>query len=235
VPGTEQLASIAGLYATLVPLASEAGVVGAAALFTEQMPAPAALRGVEFLARSAAMSIQTLERFSQTEQLAYIDDLTHLFNGRYLQQLLERECGEKSEGPFSLLFIDLDHFKQVNDGFGHLIGSRLLVEVARVLRGCVRERDVATRYGGDEFCVVLRRADKATAVHIAERIRSAIANHNFLAREGKNVRITASIGVACCPEHASDAPRLLDLADQAMYRGKRSTRNTIYLATSQAA
>lgn len=237
LPGQEDLPSIAGMHATLVPFRTDAGLFGAAVMFSPHMPVPSSLRGVDFLARSAAVALQTIDRHAHAEKLAYIDDLTHLHNGRFLKQALEREVVESADGAFSVLFLDLDHFKQVNDTFGHLIGSRLLQEVGRVLRGCVRERDVGTRYGGDEFCVLLRRADKATAVHIAERIRASIANHTFLAREGKNIRITASIGIACFPEHARDAVQLLDLADQAMYRGKRATRNTVYLAaaTTQAA
>lgn len=222
--------------ATVVPLAHEGTALGAAVLLGGPRPRPQALRGIDFLARSAALSLAALHRFDRAEKLAYLDDLTHLFNARYLDHVLDRELSESGSGlPFAVLFVDLDHFKQVNDTHGHLVGSRLLLEVARVLKACVREKDVCTRYGGDEFCVVLHDADSTTALRTAERIRSAIASHRFLAREGRHVAITASIGVACHPEHAGDKTALLELADQAMYRGKRSSRNVIYLASTAAA
>ncbi len=234
LPGTEALPSLAGRFATLVPLFLDGTVLGAAALFSEAMPPAAGVRGAEFLAKSAAVTLATLERFQKTELLALIDDHTRLFNARYLKQALEDAC-QHEEAPFAVLFADLDHFKQVNDAFGHLVGSRLLQEAARVIKASLRERDIATRYGGDEFCLLLKRTDQKTALKIAERLRATVADHVFLAREGKNVKMTASIGIACFPEHARDAAALLGLADEAMYRGKREARNIVYLAASQAA
>jgi diguanylate cyclase (GGDEF)-like protein len=119
----------------------------------------------------------------------------------------------------------------VNDEHGHLAGSRLLVEVGRVLRSCVREEDVVARYGGDEYVVVLVGIDSGGGLKVAERVRRAIEDHRFLAREGARVRITSSIGLASYPEHARDKREVLDLADRAMYRGKRSSRNVVYIAS----
>jgi diguanylate cyclase (GGDEF)-like protein len=163
------------------------------------------------------------------EHLAYLDDLTHLYNTRYLEVALAREIS--GGRPFSVLFLDLDHFKGVNDTHGHLSGSRLLVEVARVLRSCVRDEDVVVRYGGDEYTVLLVGIDSGGGLKVAERIRRAIEDHRFLSREGARVRVTASIGLASFPEHAGAAAEILDLADRAMYRGKRTTRNVVYLAS----
>ena len=127
--------------------------------------------------------------------------------------------------------MDLDHFKAVNDQHGHLSGSRLLVEVARVLRSCVRDEDVVVRYGGDEYVVLLVGIDSGGGLKVAERIRRAIEDHRFLSREGARVRVTASIGLASFPEHAGSKAEILDFADRAMYRGKRSTRNVVYMAS----
>ncbi len=182
-----------------------------------------------FICRHVALALQTLGRLSHVENLAYLDDLTHLYNTRFLDLALGREI--ESGKPFSLLFLDLDRFKDVNDEHGHLIGSRLLVEVGRVLRSCVRDEDVLVRYGGDEFVAVLVGIDSGAGLKVAERIRRAIEDHRFLSREGLTVRITASIGLASHPEHAKAKAEILDLADRAMYRGKRTTRNVVYMAS----
>jgi len=182
-----------------------------------------------FICRHVGLTLQTLGRLSQVENLAYLDDLTHLYNTRFLDVALGREL--ESGKPFSVLFLDLDRFKTVNDEHGHLIGSKLLVEVGRVLRSCVRDEDVLARYGGDEFVAVLVGIDSGAGLKVAERIRRAIEDHRFLSREGLTVRITASIGLASHPEHARAKAEVLDLADRAMYRGKRTTRNVVYMAS----
>ena len=188
--------------------------------------------GVEatgFLCRNLGLALRNLGRLRQVEHLAYLDDLTHLYNTRYLEVALERET--QSGRPFTVLFMDLDHFKTVNDQHGHLSGSRMLVEVARVLRSCVRDDDVLVRYGGDEYVVLLVGIDSGGGLKVAERIRRAVEDHRFLSREGARVRVTASIGLASYPEHAQDKSEILDLADRAMYRGKRSSRNVVYIAS----
>ena len=131
---------------------------------------------------------------------------------------------------FRSLFLDLDFFKTVNDTYGHMMGSRLLVEMGHVLKGCLRERDVVVRYGGDEYVVLLRGADSACALRVAERIRRTVEQHRFLVREGHALSLSTCIGVASFPEHTQDKARLLDLADRAMYRGKRGTRNVVFMA-----
>jgi two-component system cell cycle response regulator len=185
-----------------------------------------------FLARHYALALRNLGRFAEVEDLAYMDDLTHLHNMRYLHLVLDREVksSQQTQVPFSLLFMDLDHFKAVNDTYGHLVGSRLLVEVGRVLKSCVRERDVVVRYGGDEYVVVLRGTDSAGALRVAERIRRTMESHRFVPREGITISLTTCVGVAGFPEHARDKGALLDMADRAMYRGKRGTRNVVYMA-----
>jgi two-component system, cell cycle response regulator len=120
----------------------------------------------------------------------------------------------------------------VNDRHGHLMGSRLLGEFGRVLRSCVRDDDVLVRYGGDEFVAVLAGVDSGGGLKVAERIRRAVEDHRFLSREGHSVRLTVSIGLASHPEHAPSKAILLDLADRAMYRGKETTRNVVYIAAA---
>ncbi len=182
-----------------------------------------------FLCRHVGLALSALGRLQKVETLVYLDDLTHLYNTRYLDLTLAREV--EAGRPFTVLFLDLDFFKTVNDTHGHLLGSRLLVEVSRVLRACVRDEDVLVRYGGDEFVAVLVGIDSGSGLKVAERIRRAVEEHRFLSREGLTVRITASIGLASFPEHAGSRAEVLDLADRAMYRGKRTTRNVVYIAS----
>jgi diguanylate cyclase (GGDEF)-like protein len=201
--------------AVIVPCASELGHGGA--------------ENAAFLCRHLGIALRNLGRLTQVEHLAYLDDLTHLYNTRYLEVALDREIS--GGRPFSLVFLDLDHFKNVNDTHGHISGSRLLVEVARVLRSCVRDEDIVVRYGGDEYVLLLVGIDSGGGLKVAERIRRAIEDHRFLSREGARVRVTASIGLASHPEHATAAAEIVDLADRAMYRGKRTTRNVVYMAS----
>jgi diguanylate cyclase (GGDEF)-like protein len=212
-----------------LPVSDDAQVIGAAAMIVRAPLAEECAEGAAFLCRHLGLALANLGRLRQVESLAYLDDLTHLYNTRYLDVALERELG--GGRPFSVLFMDLDRFKSVNDQYGHLSGSRLLVEVGRVLRACVRDEDSVVRYGGDEYVMLLGGIDSGGALKVAERIRRAIEDHRFLSREGSRVRITASIGLASFPEHASTKAEILDLADRAMYRGKRSSRNVVYMAS----
>jgi two-component system cell cycle response regulator len=215
--------------AACLTVVDEGALVGAVVVLVSAPLSPSAAEGAAFLCRHLGIALQNLGRLREVEHLAFLDDLTHLYNTRYLDVALERELS--GGRAFTVLFMDLDHFKQVNDQHGHLSGSRLLVEVGRVLRACVRDDDVVVRYGGDEYVVLLVGIDSGGGLKVAERIRRAIEDHRFLSREGSRVRVTASIGLASYPEHAQGKTEILDFADRAMYRGKRSTRNVVYMAS----
>ena len=216
-------------HALCLPVTEEGSLLGAAVVLIAGPPQEERIQSATFLCRHLGLAMRNLGRLRQVEHLAYLDDLTHLYNTRYLEVAVARELA--GGRPFSLLFMDLDHFKSVNDQHGHLSGSRLLVEVARVLRSCVRDEDVLIRYGGDEYVMLLVGIDSGGGLKVAERIRRAIEDHRFLSRESAPVRVTASIGLASFPEHASTKAELIDLADRAMYRGKRTTRNVVYMAS----
>ncbi|WP_434380088.1 diguanylate cyclase [Melittangium boletus] len=219
-------------HALAVPAVDGDELLGCALLFFAAPPSPSLIEPAAFLGRSLALALRNHGRIAQVEDLAYLDDLTHLFNLRYLHLVLDREfkSAQQTHGVFSLLFLDLDYFKAVNDTHGHVLGSQLLVEMAHVLKSCVRDRDVAVRYGGDEYVVLLRGTDSGTALKVAERIRRAVEGHRFLAAEGHMVSLTTCIGVASYPEHTLDKATLLDMADRAMYRGKKGPRNVVYVA-----
>lgn len=193
---------------------------------------PAVLAGWRALLEPAAIALENALRVQRAEALSVTDDLTRLYNSRFLNQSLRRETkrATRSGKPLSLLFIDLDGFKSVNDTHGHLHGSRALVEAAALIRGSARETDVVARFGGDEFAVVLPETTGEGAWAVAERIRARIAEHQFLSGEGLDVRLTVSIGVACLPDVARTAEELLQVADRAMYQIKGAGKNGTQLA-----
>ncbi len=164
-------------------------------------------------------------------ELAVTDDLTKLFNTRYLNRTIEMEIqrSNRYRTSISLIFIDIDHFKNINDHHGHLVGSKTLVEMGQLIIKSLRTIDIVARYGGDEFVVVLPQTTPKAAALIAERIRAAVEQNVFLKKEGYGLKVTASFGVACYPENAKTKEELLRLADEAMYRVKNTTRNGVYV------
>ena len=184
------------------------------------------------LVEPCAIAIENAILFQRTEQLTITDDLTKLFNSRYLNLYIGREIKRcKRHGiPLSVIFLDLDGFKGVNDQYGHLAGSRTLAEVGIILAEAVRESDILARYGGDEFVVVLPETPPSGALVIAERIRRSIEGHCFLEDQGLAARISASFGIASYPDHALTPEGLIQKADQAMYRVKEREKNGIEVA-----
>jgi diguanylate cyclase (GGDEF)-like protein len=184
------------------------------------------------LVEPCAIAIENAILFQRTEQLTITDDLTKLFNSRYLNVYLGREISRcKRHGiPLSVIFLDLDGFKGINDQYGHLAGSGTLAEVGAILAEAVRESDILARYGGDEFVVVLPETPPGGALVIAERLRRAIEAHGFLQTQGLTARISASFGIASYPDHALTPEGLIQKADQAMYRVKERDKNGIEVA-----
>lgn len=219
----------------IVPLRNLESLLGVFILLRHEQdnPWPAKIMDeVNFIRRHTALAWHNATLYANAKELALQDALTGLYNVRYLQLAIGRELANHRESgaPFAVLFLDIDYLKRVNDLYGHQVGSQLLVEVARVLRRCVRDDDVVVRYGGDEFTIVLKATNLTTAEQIAERIRTMLAGHSFLGREGLNVLITVCIGVSACPVHAQSAEELIFLSDCAMYKGKNSTRNLVITA-----
>lgn len=194
------------------------------------------LRAVRVLLEPASVALDNALLLQRAEELSVTDDLTQLYNSRYLNLVLRRETkrASRSGRPLSLLFIDLDGFKSINDAHGHLFGSRALVEAAAVIRGSARETDVAARFGGDEFSVVLPDTGGEGAFAVGERIRERIAAHRFLAEDNLDVHLTTSVGVATLPDVADSADELVQAADKAMYRVKDAGKNGIQAALAPA-
>jgi diguanylate cyclase (GGDEF)-like protein len=179
-----------------------------------------------------AIALENALRVQRAEALSVTDDLTQLYNSRYLSQVLRRETkrASRSGRPLSLLFVDLDGFKSINDSHGHLFGSRALVEAAGVIRASARETDVVARFGGDEFALVLPDTGSEGATAVGERIRERVAAWSFLQGEGLTIRLTVSIGVATLPDVASSSEQLIHAADEAMYWVKDHGKNGIHVA-----
>jgi len=182
------------------------------------------------LAERTALVIERISLQQRLEELVVTDDLTNLFNTRHLNRSVETEIyrSRRYGHSVSVIFMDVDHFKNVNDNHGHLVGSRVLVEMAEILIRELRNIDIIARYGGDEFVVVLPQTSLANAMAIAERIRQSIEDNIFLRTDNLNLRLTASFGVAAYPETAKSKDTLMKIADESMYNVKRHTRNGVY-------
>lgn len=182
----------------------------------------------------STLAIERAMLYQKSMEMAITDDLTSLFNLRYLSGVIESEVARANRygSGVSVIFMDLDHFKDVNDSNGHLVGSKVLIEVAQLLLGCLRSVDVVARYGGDEFVVVLPQTPLQKAMVIAERVRTAVQDATFLRKDGYKIKLTASFGVTAYPEVCKSKEELLKLADEAMYVAKTSSRNSVYTMKS---
>jgi two-component system, cell cycle response regulator len=219
--------------ALIIRVGGKSRTQGVVALFnnrnerlSEEMP----LQGVTFLLQQSSRAIENASRFSAARNLANIDELTGLFNYRYLETALDREIkrAERYRSSLSVVFLDLDQFKDINDKHGHLVGSKVLKEVGLLIKSLVREVDTVIRYGGDEYTIILVESTNVGAARVAERIRHGVEKHRFLTDEGYDIRITASLGYACYPDDSKTYAELLEMADQAMYRGKFSGKNVVF-------
>ena len=208
----------------VVPLNARTQSIGSLCLAARKpssFDAHAATR-LQPVADALALAFENARLFLKTRELSITDDVTPLYNFRFFHQILDRELKfvDRYGSVVSLMFIDLDRFKPINDAYGHLRGSRVLREIGFLLRNAVRETDYPARYGGDEFCVILPRTSEDAARALAEKLREIIESHTFLQEEGINVRVGASVGVADYPTAANGKEALIRLADERMYADK---------------
>lgn len=186
---------------------------------------------VTIFANQAAVAITNAWLYESTKQLALRDNLTGLYNSRYLVSRLQEEVARSKRyaTPLSMLFLDCDGLKTVNDAHGHPVGDQLIKEVSEVLRSAVRTTDIVIRYAGDEFIILMPQTGSHEATQVAERIRHHVAKASFCSEEHR-VKMTVSIGVATVPEHASTGEELFKAADDALYAAKGQGRNNIHLS-----
>jgi diguanylate cyclase (GGDEF)-like protein len=187
---------------------------------------------LEALSDFAAIAIENARHVKRIHDLTITDDVTSLYNSRHLHFILETEIyrSQRYGYEFSLIFLDLDYFKNVNDKHGHLVGSKLLSEIGAAMKTNCRLIDFAFRYGGDEFVILLPQTSKESALTVARRLHSLIRDTVWLAAECLDIHITSSVGVASYPTDSRTKVQLLQLADEAMYNVKNSTRDNVAAA-----
>lgn len=187
---------------------------------------------LQAMADYAAIAMDNALHVQRIHELTITDDVTELYNVRHLNFVIDTEIYRSNRYGyhFSLIFLDLDYFKEVNDTYGHLAGSKLLREIATLLRGGLRLIDYAFRYGGDEFVALLPQTSKENSYIVARRLRDRLNENKFLREEGLNLQVRASFGLATYPTDAKSKVELIRLADEAMYLVKNTTRNNVAAA-----
>jgi diguanylate cyclase (GGDEF)-like protein len=219
--------------AYLIPVYSHTAMFGMIVLlnnpFCDLPDITKSRKNIQFLIEQSLHAFENAKTFSKANHMLFIDDVSGLYNHRYLDIALEREMNrvERYASHLAVLFIDVDSFKQVNDIHGHMVGSRVLAEFGALIKKTVRDVDIVIRYGGDEYTAILVETLCDTAELVAERIRKQVEAHHFSGGDGQFIRLTCSIGYACCPEDTSSKDILLEMADKAMYAGKTSGKNCV--------
>lgn len=180
---------------------------------------------VKTVSDQLSVAISHARLFRQVQTQAMTDALTGLYNHGYFQERLDRETklADRNNDQVSLILLDLDHLKHINDTHGHRTGDAALCHVSSIMKSTVREVDICARYGGEEFVVILPQCDRASAIEVAERLRQSIASTPLILAE----QVTASIGVATYPSGAKNKEELIEMADRAMYLAKAAGRNRV--------
>ena len=183
---------------------------------------------VMILGHQFALALRRVQLYEQIEKIAITDSLTEVYTRRYIMDRFQEEIKRSMHRKIkmSFLMVDVDFFKAFNDKYGHLSGDQILKEIAGIIKENIREIDIAGRYGGEEFCIILPDTDGEGAQFVAERIRQAAEKKEIKAYD-TTVKATLSIGATTFPEDGKDAPELIDKADWALYRAKKLGRNRV--------
>jgi len=187
------------------------------------------LQMLSIVGRSAALALENAELHKRTEELTIIDELTGAYNYRYFVRKLQEEKRRamRYDLPLSLIMVDIDWFKKLNDTYGHEAGNEVLRSLARTIAQCIRDVDIFVRYGGEEFAVILPQTLRREAMILAERIRTQVEETRIETRAAGQLRITVSVGVSSFPENGRPEEELVSIADQALYRAKGEGRNQV--------
>ena len=182
---------------------------------------------LDLVLRNGVERARLLAENEALKEKVIFDDQTQAYNRRYMEIYLDEEIERSSryDHPFSILFLDLDHLKEINDRYGHIYGSKVLRSVATLLRGRLRKSDKIFRFGGDEFVVTLPETDSQQALVVVQRLSGALKRHRIPVRRGIRAIITASFGLATYPFDGSSPEELIRQADRLMYQAKREARD----------
>lgn len=199
----------------------------ASAYIQKPIQVPQLLEKVESLLRKQTTRLKQKEDLELYRELSHLDALTRLHNARHFRDLFDVELqrAERYGHTLAVIMLDIDHFKQYNDRYGHLEGDAALTGLARILQEVPRVSDVAARVGGEEFAILLPETDKKNAYLLAERLRTAVEETEFPLHDGTVAHLTLSLGIAEYPKDASSETDLLRCADQALYTAKNNGRN----------
>jgi len=206
-------------------------VLGLIILATIKNYAPDELTRLNLFSQSLALALHNALLFDRLERLAALDSLTGIYNRRFGMTRLHEEFGRalRMNAPIGVLMMDLDHFKQVNDTYGHLTGDRVLLRIAHLARSVLREGDILVRYGGEEFLAILPGASRHDVTNIGERLRRRVAETRIDEGDG-SIEVTISLGGISFPEiDVNNETELVNRADQALYQAKESGRNCVVI------
>ncbi len=213
------------------PLRSRRKIIGGIIIFNKKMIevfSSSSKRLLSIFANQAAVAIENTLLYKKSQILSITDGLTGLYNHRYFQEQIQVELSraQRYDLNFSLIIIDVDNFKQINDTYGHLAGDELLVKLSIHLKKVIRESDTVARYGGDEFVMLLPETPKEGAVIVGERIRKSLVEEKI----GGNIPVYVSVGVAAYPDDGVYSQDIIKKADVALYKAKEDGRNRTYAA-----
>ncbi len=216
-----------------IPLTARKKIMGALLLAGPATPAfkrdtPAFLN---LILNEITMVLDNARLYEAAKRLAITDGLTKIYNHRFFQELFEKEFtrSDRYGTVFSLIMLDIDFFKRINDTYGHLYGDEILKEIAQLVKSCLRTMDLLARYGGEEFAVLLPETNLNEAVRTAERIRRAVENNDFMASRGQGLKVTVSQGVTFYPSPGvTSRSDIVGKADSALYEAKESGRNRVF-------
>jgi diguanylate cyclase (GGDEF)-like protein len=212
------------------PLMVKRRVIGVVSLTTREEGHTFSQDELELVVLMSAHISLALEN-NRLYEISVLDGLTNIYNRRYLEQRLMEEVAysRRYTKPLSVVLLDIDFFKRLNDTYGHQAGDHVLRKVAAILSEALREYDVVARYGGEEFAIVLPTTPKQKSATIAERLRLAICGEDFRFKD-QDINCSISLGVACFPDDGQDADSLVASADKALYKAKDCGRNQVALA-----
>ncbi len=237
LPSWTQERTMRGIFQTfdalLVPVVTDESVIALMRL-TRSREKPFStdeLRFLEAVANQTALALERVKLIAFLENLSITDALTGIANRRHFEWRLSEEVerARRYKYPLSALLLDLDHFKQVNDNYGHQIGDIVLQQVAQRLKSSLRRTDFLARYGGEEFVVLAPQTPAERAIILGERLRQVIAESPITVSDDLQIRITLSVGIAVFPDHAQNESELIGAADAALYKAKQMGRNRVYM------